>query len=82
MIVQFARWGNSLAVRIPAGMVKELGAAEGLAADVMVSDGRLVLTPVKRRKVYCLADLVAGITDDNLHPEISTGYARDGEYIE
>jgi len=82
MVVQFARWGNSLAVRIPAGLAKELGATEGLAADVIVSDGRLIVTPTRQRKVYRLEDLLAGITPENSHPEISTGYAVGEEAVE
>lgn len=82
MVVQFARWGNSLAVRIPAGVAKELGVTEGLAADISVSDGRLILTPTKRRKAYRLEDLLEGMTPANLHPETSTGHAVGAEVIE
>jgi antitoxin MazE len=82
MLIHFARWGNSLAVRIPAGLAKELGATDGLAADVTVSDGRLILTPARHRKVYRLEDLVAGITPANLHPETCTGAAIGAEVID
>lgn len=82
MIVQFARWGNSLAVRIPASLVKELGAMEGLAAEITISDGRLIVKPTKQRKVYRLENLLAGITSDNVHPETSTGYSYGDEVVE
>jgi antitoxin MazE len=41
-----SKWGNSLAVRLPAESVKQIGVGEGdrLIAEVE-SDGRLVLTP-------------------------------------
>ena len=82
MVVQFARWGNSLAVRIPAGLAKELGATEGLAADITINDGRLILTPTKQRKAYRLEDLLAGITPENLHPETDTGPDIGVEIVE
>lgn len=82
MIIQFARWGNSLAVRIPAGLAKELGAIEGLGAEISISDGRLILVPAKNKKVYSLDSLLAGITSENLHPETSTGCEIKGEIIE
>lgn len=82
MMVQFARWGNSLAVRIPVSLVKELGATEGLAADISVQDGCLILKPAKPKKAYRLEDLLAGITPDNLHPETGTGYALGEELVE
>lgn len=73
MVVQFSRWGNSLAVRIPAGIAKEIGAAKGRAVDISVEDGRLVLVPARSPKRYRLEDLLAGMTPDNLHPETATG---------
>lgn len=82
MLIQFARWGNSLAVRIPANLAKELGATEGLAVDVCVDDGRLILTPAKRRRAYRLEDLLAGITAENVHPETGMGCGLDNEVVD
>lgn len=44
-----ARWGNSLAVRLPAEHLRTIGLVEGdkLLAEVP-PDGRLVLTPAKK----------------------------------
>ena len=36
--MQVAKWGNSLAVRLPAGLVRELGLKEGDRID-LVKDG-------------------------------------------
>lgn len=81
MQIQFARWGNSLAVRIPANLAKELKATEGLSAEISISDGRLILTPAKKtRRHYKLEDLLAGITPENLHPETSMGVAVGEEF--
>jgi antitoxin MazE len=79
MNAQFSKWGNSLAVRIPSGLVKELEVFEGKAADIRVKDGSLVVTPLER-PVYTLDELLAGITEENLHVEISTHSAVGNEF--
>jgi antitoxin MazE len=62
MVGNVAKWGNSLAVRIPQHLAKEL---ELIA-------GNLVIKP-KRQKQYSLDELIAGITPTNRHAEIDTG---------
>lgn len=44
-----AKWGNSLAVRLPADSAKRIGVEEGdtLIAEI-AADGRLILTPEGR----------------------------------
>jgi antitoxin MazE len=82
MKVEFAKWGNSLAVRIPAALAKEVGASEGKAADVSVENGALVLKPVtrqKKRRRYTLEELLKGMTKENLHPETDWGPPRGKE---
>jgi antitoxin MazE len=80
MIVQFARWGNSLAVRIPSAFAREIQAVEGRSADLSVQDGRLIVTPINEVPCNQLADLVDGIMDENLHGEIGTGPAVGNEF--
>ena len=38
--MQVAKWGNSLAVRLPAAVVEALGLKEGDEIEVHVADGR------------------------------------------
>jgi antitoxin MazE len=49
MVLMVSKWGNSLAVRLPAESAKKIGVAEGdtLIAEVS-ADGRLVLAPEGR----------------------------------
>lgn len=49
MELMVSKWGNSLAVRLPAESVKKIGVGEGdtLIAEVS-ADGRLVLSPEGR----------------------------------
>lgn len=68
MQTQVARWGNSLAVRIPQPLARDLGLAVGSPLEVAVEDGRLVLVP-RPAAPPTLGDLLAGITPDNLPDE-------------
>jgi antitoxin MazE len=79
MVVQFAKWGNSIALRIPTAYAKDIGAAEGRCADISVQDGKLIVALVEC-PVYDLSELVAGITDENLHGETSTASAVGNEF--
>lgn len=41
--MQVAKWGNSLAVRLPAELVRELGLREGDQIDLVACDGKLAV---------------------------------------
>ena len=41
--MQVAKWGNSLAVRLPADLVRELGLKEGYQIDLIKDDGTLLV---------------------------------------
>jgi antitoxin MazE len=82
MKIEFAKWGNSLAVRIPAALAKQVGAREGRAAEIMVENGALVLKPIRRsekRRRYTLEELLQGMTEENLHPKTEWGPPRGKE---
>jgi antitoxin MazE len=64
MRTHVARWGNSLAVRLPRQIAESVGLGEGTTVDVDVVDGEVRLVPA--RPVYSLDELLAGITKDNL----------------
>ncbi len=71
MRARIAKWGNSLGVRIPKAVAKEVGLDEGANVEVKVSGRNLVLAPA--RPEYSLNELVAGITPKNRHGEIDWG---------
>lgn len=79
MIASIAKWGNSLAVRIPRDALRELNVAEGEELTLAVEGGALVLRPVKQRLTYDIEALVAGITVENRHEETETGKAVGAE---
>ena len=74
MKVAFQKWGNSLALRVPKTFVEEIGASEGKAAEMSVSDGKLIVEVTRKRKRrYTIEELVAGITPENRHEEMEWG---------
>ncbi len=78
MVATVAKWGNSLAVRIPQHVVKEIQLTEGTEVDLVVIDGNLVIRPRPRRR-YSLDELIAAITPENLHSEVESGAAVGNE---
>lgn len=79
MNARFSKWGNSLALRIPAAFAQELSVAEGAIADISVQNGCLIVKPVGAPR-YDLAELVGRITETNLHVETDTGSAVGNEF--
>jgi antitoxin MazE len=79
MVVQFAMWGNSVALRIPNAYAKEVSAYAGCVAEITVKDGNLVVTPIKT-PVYTLDELLAGMTEENLHGEVRPTSAVGNEF--
>lgn len=75
---RIAKWGTSLALRIPAKMAKALGLAEGGKVDLTVKNGCLVIAPVPGPT---LEALVKGITPENRHGEIDWGPDRGREIV-
>ena len=73
MTVQFAKWGNSVALRIPAHLLKEMGVNEGSLADAVLENGKLVLSPISTHRRYSLGELLIGLTKDNVYDDIDNG---------
>lgn len=71
MRVAIRKWGNSLALRIPRALAADTHLTSGSQVDVAVEDGRLIVAPVTAEMT--LDALLAAVTPDNLHGEISTG---------
>ena len=68
------RWGNSLAVRLPAHVVEACDLTEGTELDVRHEAGAIVLVPDTRgRGKYTLRQLVARITKRNRPERVEFG---------
>lgn len=59
-----ARWGNSLALRIPKPVADALALGEGMRVEIEAEGGRLVARPLATPPT--LDELLAAITPENL----------------
>ena len=78
MRTRVQKWGNSLALRIPKSFAAEVGLEKETSVEVSMADGKLVISPVAERNPT-LKQLLAKITEDNLHHEVDTGLAVGNE---
>jgi antitoxin MazE len=69
MHVRVQKWGNSLAVRIPKPLAEDAEVKEGTVLNLALSEGKIVATPVKKKKLS-LKQLLTKVTRKNLHAEI------------
>jgi antitoxin MazE len=73
-----AKWGNSLAVRIPQSIARQARLNEGdCLALALQRDGSIVLRSTRPK--YELSELVSGITAKNRHHETPWGPAKGKE---
>ncbi|MCY2973667.1 MAG: AbrB/MazE/SpoVT family DNA-binding domain-containing protein [Planctomycetota bacterium] len=79
MEVQFSKWGNSIALRIPSKVAEALGIGPGNMADLDLRRNRMVITP--RTGKLKLDELLSQITPENLHSECTEGKAVGAEVV-
>jgi antitoxin MazE len=82
MVVEFCRWGNSLAVRIPKAVADALNVSNGKRAEIIVENGAMVLRPIlkpRRKPRYTLDQLLSGMTKDDVPQEVDWGSPRGNE---
>jgi antitoxin MazE len=72
MSLKIAKWGNSLGIRIPKHLLEQIQLQEGDEIEISAAKDSLIVTPVKRTK-YTLDELLEGMGEENLHPEIDWG---------
>lgn len=72
-----AKWGNSLALRLPRSMAESVNLQEGTPVKLRIEGGSIVITPARPK--YRLADLLAQITPTNIHGEVDWGERRGQE---
>lgn len=73
MTATIQKWGNSLALRIPLAVAKQIQVKEGDPVTLKV--GAAGLTVKAAPKKLSLDDLLSQVTPENLHPE--TDWAAD-----
>lgn len=72
MKVQVQRWGNSLALRIPKSLAIETHISNGSEVELSLVDGKLIIEPIVE-PTFSLDELLAGVTETNLHSAVETG---------
>ena len=68
------KWGNSLAVRIPKPLAEEVGLEDDAPVELSLADGKLVVSPLAE-PMFRLEELLAQVTEENLHREVDAGPA-------
>jgi antitoxin MazE len=76
------RWGNSLAVRIPANIAQEARLAEGQAIDVQVVDGKVQLLPYMAIKRFSRDRYLQQLRERKLesHDAVDFGAPQGSEF--
>jgi antitoxin MazE len=72
MQTKVQKWGNSLALRIPKSFALNMNIKQNELVDLSIDDGKLIITPITEKE-YSLKELLAGVSEDNLHGEFDTG---------
>lgn len=65
------KWGNSQAVRIPKAILEKAALKENDKVEIRVEDGKMVISPVKRR--VTLAERIAEYQGEYKCSEFETG---------
>jgi len=72
------KWGNSASIRIPSAILEESKLKIDDPVTIRSESGRIIIEPA-RKTAYDINDLVAGITEENLHGEVDFGPAVGNE---
>lgn len=83
MKLTIQKWGNSLALRIPATVANEIGVKQGSAVELAAGQDALYLTVIRKRKKaeITLDELLAGVTPENRHGLVDVGPAVGREVV-
>ena len=73
------KWGNSLALRIPLSVARDIRLHQGSVVEIALIAGKMVVKP-RRRQHYTLAQLLRGVTKRNRHAALEWG-GRVGQEV-
>jgi antitoxin MazE len=75
---QVKMWGNSLAIRIPSRVARDLGLTSDSQIEI-TSDGNTATIKREENSRLSLEELVKGITPENIHGEVDWGEPAGNE---
>lgn len=78
MLTKVQKWGNSLALRIPKPFALDAQLENDSLVEISFVKGQIIVTPIPAPS-WTLDELLASITEDNLHSEIDTDFAVGNE---
>ena len=64
------KWGNSLGIRIPNVIARELSLKDGSVVDISDKGKEIVIKPIQKAT---LSEMLGKINEQNIHKEIETG---------
>ena len=71
-------WGNSLALRIPKYIAKQMKINNGSDVDVLLEEEKIIIKPIKDNQEL-LDDMLSKINNENIHKEENFGEPVGGE---
>ena len=81
MNLQVAKWGNSLALRIPAEYVRSIGIKEGDSVEACLTvDGGLTIRPATRNRKAFACELAAAREAMTMGQSVMDEVRRGGSY--
>ena len=63
------KWGNSLGIRVPSFIARELSLKDGSFVDITDNGKEMIIKPIQKTK---LSDMLSEINEQNIHGEIET----------
>lgn len=79
MKTKVAKWGNSLALRIPRAMAATHDLREGTDVELIEGEQEIRLRPFRPHEKFDLDAMLAGVNEENLHREETSGEPRGRE---
>jgi len=77
MTTAIQKWGNSLALRIPSAVARQIRVENGDAVELRVESGALTIRAARPR--YELTKLLKGMNPGNSHEEVDWGKPKGRE---
>lgn len=74
---KIAQWGNSLGVRLPQAIAREIGLKAGTMIAISTEGDKIVLSPAKPK--YTLQELLKDVTPEQQHDELDWGEPQGEE---
>ncbi len=78
MLTKVQKWGSNFFLRIPKAFAVDAQLKHDSVVEISLVEGKIVITPVPAPG-WKLEELLAGVTQENLHIEVDTGPTAGNE---